>query len=139
MKVKTKILSLILVTVVCFGSSFATYAKNDNIDFKFKIRSLTRNSTYGKGRYRQTRNTNNQWKVQLNKSGEGKGSKTTFWLSGSDGEQVSPDAVAQQGKGAVYTKAYSSANERKVYLSGENNNWSLDGYEVSGVWDEETW
>lgn len=135
---RTKLLALALGVTLCFGNLAVTYARDDDISFSFGIKSLERVSRYEKGRYRETTKTNNPWKVNLSKSGEGSGKVTTFYLSGYDWSQVSPSVNVKQGNGSYYRDAYESASKRTVYLTGCNNNFSVDGYTVSGYWDEET-
>lgn len=116
------------------------HASNDNIGFKFRIKSYYTNGINPDGRFRQTNSTINPWKVRLVKSGEGKGTYTNFWMERSDGENLSNDIKAKQGaKKASYDQPKSKANRKTCYLAGENNNFNGDSYTVTGVWDEETW
>lgn len=112
------------------------FASDDEISYKFKIYSYNKNGQESKGRYRQTLRPENPWKVQLQKSTK---IVSLFWLEGNNGENVSPDAIGRRGGDPVYTSAYSSASQRTVYLTGENNVWEPGEYYVEGVWDEETW
>lgn len=71
-------------------------------------------------------------------SGEGKGTYTRFWLENYDEDNVSDFIKAKQGDAATYEKAYGTASKVTVYLTGENNNFNGDKYNVTGIWDEET-
>ena len=69
---------------------------------------------------------------------EGDKTLTRYWLEGANGDNVSKSVDISIADGAVYTPAYSSASQRNVYLTAENNNRNGDEYTVSGYWDEET-
>lgn len=120
------------------GNTIDVMAYNDNIPFKFTMKSEGEKSRYSKGRYRQTTDPNNQWKVKLRSSEEGKGTVAKFYLTGYDYSIVSKTLSVKQGRGAHYQTAYSSASKRTVYLTVTNNNWSTLSYVISGYWDEET-
>lgn len=136
----------------CIGmSALSILASDDNIPIKdingyeFNIKTQKQN-THSQPRLRQTTHTNNPWKVNVQKSGEGKGTVTNFWLETkkagvpeSEWPNVSPTRAAKAGNGSYYTDAYSSANNVTVYLTGENNNKNNAVYIVEGYWDEETW
>lgn len=127
----------VMLALACV-SSVGVFAANENYDFKFQIGSFYGNGRVEKGRYRQTKNVNNMWKVNLKSSGEGSGTLTDFWMEKKNGDNVSGDIRAKQGAGAYYKAAYSSASQTNVYLTGENNNFDSNTYYVSGFWDEET-
>ncbi|TYS67940.1 DUF2712 domain-containing protein [Sutcliffiella horikoshii] len=112
------------------------FAANDNIFYSFEIKPYHGNG-YTEERYRQTTNVNNKWKVDLQASGEGKGTITTFWLD-KNLTVVSNLYDVKQGSGAQYYSAYHTASQVYVGLGAENNNYSANSYTVSGVWDEET-
>ena len=142
---KRKIKFFLMVSVMgvsIFALNNVSIAADDNIGFKFTIKSVQENA-YSGSRYRQTNDTNNKWKVQLKSSGEGKGTITRFWLAKKttwDGNVVASDLKnVKQGAGATYSTAYKKANKSDVVLGAENNNVSYNTYSVSGVWDEETW
>lgn len=106
-------------------------------DIAFTIKAGQANSHSGP-RYRQTKNTNNKWKVKLEKSGEGKGTVTRFWLEKSSGKNVSTTVNVKQGHKPYYTPAYTDASKTYVRLTAENNADTSKTYRVSGYWDEET-
>lgn len=116
-----------------------SFASNDDIDFSFKIYSYHQNGKEADGRYRQTEDINNPWKVRLDNSGEGKGTITRFWLENSSAHNVSVSKDVKQGNGPYYTNPDTGANKRTVWLTAENNNFNGSSYTVSGIWDEETW
>lgn len=142
---KKKILTL-LATVALIGStSLTAQATDDNVSYSFNIKAKCQN-TYSTGRYRQTTNTSNPWKVDLAYSGEGAGTITTFWLAkyNSNHTVVSVGGVdgthnVKQGTGAKYYLASKKASQTNVCLGAENNNNVDKTYEVSGYWDEETY
>lgn len=140
MKKKLKNLGIVgIAAITLFSTSYLnTLAGDENISFKFNIKSWGGNGQESDGRYRNTPNAECTWKVKLVTSGEGAGKDTTFWLELYDGTNVSGDITATQGGKAIYKEAYSSASKATVYLTGENNNLNGDTYSVSGYWDEET-
>lgn len=136
---KIKVLALCLLTIFTLGAVGANtaLASNDKWGFHYTIGPFQSNSRSG-ARYRQTTNTNNKWKVNLQSSGEGGGTITRFWLENKAKKNVSPSMKVKQGGGAYYSPAYSDASKKNVYLTGENNNYNGTKYSVSGYWDEET-
>ncbi|MDF0479540.1 DUF2712 domain-containing protein [Vagococcus sp. PNs007] len=138
---KKKTLFFALASVVTLSSSFYinALATDDNISFNFRVPSYQSNGHEATGQYRQTTHTDNQWKVKLLKSGEGKGTITKFWLENKNDTNVSKTVNAKQGSGPYYKDAYKSASQINVWLTAENNNFNGDSYNVSGNWDEETW
>ncbi len=128
-----------MVSIFVINATAPVYAANDDIGYSFKIKANYKNS-YSSSRYRQTKNTDNKWKVNMTYSGEGTGTVTTYWLSKNDVShtRVSGTHDVKQGSGAHYYKAYKGASETRVRLSAENNNDSSKTYTVSGYWDEET-
>ncbi|GIN96133.1 hypothetical protein J6TS1_20030 [Siminovitchia terrae] len=141
MKKVNKITKIFLIAIIALGVSIPlnTLASNDNIGYSFKIYAYQQNGKEKNGRYRQTKSVDNPWKVKLNSSGEGKGTITRFWIENSSAKNVSMSRNVKQGAGAYYTNPYASANQRDVWLTGENNNYNGKSYTVSGIWDEETW
>ena len=117
------------------GLGNMAFASNDNISYNFSIQPGHANS-YSSTEYRQTTNSQNQWKVNLAFSSEGAGTVTTFWLDKA-GTRVSDVKSVTQGSGANYTDAFSTASQSNVRLGAENNNYSTSGYTASGYWDEE--
>ncbi len=141
---KLKKLAKILVTstlAMCMVTTpMISKASDDNVSFSFNLKAHYGNSTTST-RYRQTTNTKNKWKVNLTNSTEGNGKVATFWLTtNADGTNIVSDDTHNiaQGSGAHYYDAKSSASQKDVRLSVENNNDSPNTYSVSGYWDEET-
>ncbi|MFC6202260.1 DUF2712 domain-containing protein [Lactiplantibacillus nangangensis] len=136
---KTKTVSVCLLSILTFGviGANTAYASNDNWGFRFGIQSNQANSRSGR-RYRETTNVNNKWKVNMQRSGEGARTVTTYWLENAKGTNVSPSLHVKQGSGSYYSTAYSDASKKYVYLTAQNNNYNGSHYTVSGYWDEET-
>lgn len=132
-----KLTVALILSLSLIGTANFTHASNDNHGFSFTIKPKHANNYSGE-RYRQTKNTNNKWKVNLKKSGEGKGTITTFWLDRKGYGRVSNIVHVKQGKGSYYREAFSSASKKYVRLGAENNNYSTKGYTARGIWDEET-
>lgn len=132
------------LATVWYASDNKTFASNDNHGYSFEIQPYHYNN-YSAKRYRQTTHVENEWKVNLISSGEGKGTITTFWLGKYNDdafynyEQGSITRNIKQGSGNHYTEAYSKANKSYVALGAENNNYTTNTYWVSGNWDEEVW
>lgn len=122
------------ISVIGFGNM--AFAANDNIPYNFSMQPNYGN-TYSSPEYRQTTNTQNQWKVNLAYSSEGVGTITTFWLDKSGTVVADPKPVTQ-GTGDKKFDAYGTASQSNVRLGAENNNYSASGYTASGYWDEET-
>ncbi|WP_181185383.1 DUF2712 domain-containing protein [Lactiplantibacillus pentosus] len=119
-------------------SSVPVNASNDNHNYSFRIYGLKQNSQSA-GRYRQTKNYKNNWKVKLASSGEGVHTKSIFWLEKAGGKNISESVKKQQGKGASYRRVKSSfPGGRTVMLTAQNNNFNGSEFNVSGYWDEET-
>ncbi len=136
--------SLLVAMVTCgilssVLSGFLVMASNDDIFFTFRIGSYQENGRDSHGRYRQTNDVNNPWKVKMTYTGEGSNTITNYWMENSATTNVTPTVSVTQGKGYYYENAYSSANGTTVYLTAENNNFNGSAYNVSGYWDEETW
>lgn len=60
--------------------------------------------------------------------------KTRFWIEGSDGTNLSETMDILEDAGWSYKNPYSSANERTVYLTAENNNYNSESYTAIGRW-----
>ncbi|MBU7474669.1 DUF2712 domain-containing protein [Lactiplantibacillus pentosus] len=119
-------------------SSVPVNASNDNHNYSFRIYGLKQNSQSA-GRYRQTKNYKNNWKVKLVSSGEGVHTKSIFWLEKAGGKNISESVKKQQGKGASYRRVKSSfPGGRTVMLTAQNSNFNGSEFNVSGYWDEET-
>lgn len=141
-KLFVRIIATVLLSIGVVGGIGFTQvalASNDSISFSFKIYSFWQNGKEKEGRYRQTDDINNPWKVRLDKSGEGAGTISEFWLENASASNVSSVRAVKQGNGAYYDNPFYGANKTTVWLTGQNNNYNGDMYNVSGIWDEETW
>lgn len=138
LKKKGKVFAVICCAIIGVTALSVPASENNNVSFSFQIGKYHKNGRTAKGRYRSTTNTNDAWKVQLITSGEGNGTYTRFWLENYDEDNVSGMIKAQQGEAATYEKASGKASKATVYLTGENNNFNGDKYNVTGIWDEET-
>ena len=142
MKVTKKIITCAALAVMCVSSMAlptAYAAGDDDYDFSFFIGALKANGHDSTSRYRGCNNPKNQWKVKLSNSGEGKGTKTNFWLENYNEDNVSVTVAVKEGnKNATYKPSKRSGCKIGVYLTGENNNYNGTSYDVSGIWDEET-
>jgi len=119
-------------------SSLPVSAANDNANYTFRVHGLKQNTQAG-GRYRQTTNYKNNWKVNLVNSSEGPHTKTTFWLEKGGGGNVSPSVTKTAGNGPSYRRVNSDFNGKQtVMLTAQNNNFNTEEYNISGYWDEET-
>lgn len=123
------------------ASSNFIKASNDNYKFHLLV-PYGYGNAYSNDAFRQTTHTDNPWKVNLQKSAEGKGTIMTFWLINT-GDSKIPKASkihnVKQGSGAHYYHANSQGSHTYVALAVENNNYSASSYGIDGVWDEETW
>lgn len=137
-KDKTRMaVSVIMVLAMAFtmlvasvSSAFAT----SSYAFHFRVNPRQANGHEATPRYRGDVSPSNQWWVKLIKSGEGKGAFTDFWLEAKDGVNLSPYRRVQCGSGWYGQGAYASASGRKVFLTAEDNNYKMSGYNVSGRW-----
>lgn len=132
-------LALLFAIVV---PSTISAAENNKYGYGFVIYPYQQNSRVGDGsaKYRSTSSIENSWKVQMTYSNESADSKTvsTYWLEGTNGENVTPSVNVKEDAPAYYKQAYDSASRRTVYLTVQNNNFDNNTYEVGGNWDEET-
>ncbi len=138
--VKIKVVVALLLGLATIGTVGAgsALASNDKWGYSFTIKANQANSHSGK-RYRQTTNTDNRWKVNLQSSNEkGKGTYTRFWLENNSNKNVSPSQNVKEDGGSYYKYAYSSASRKYVRLTAEDNSYKSETYHVSGYWDEET-
>lgn len=125
---------VVLIAVVAFA--VPSFASNDNIGYSFNLSSGYLNS-YSTGRYRQTTNTENRWKVNMTYHSRSKTGKATYWLARSgDKERVSSTIDVICGSGPHYKNAWSGASQATVCLGCEN--YYDNTATVAGYWDEET-
>ena len=77
---KRIVMAALAATMLIGMNASQAFASDDNIPYSFKIKANYAN-TYSDEEYRQTTNTQNEWKVNMTYSGEGKGTITTYWLA----------------------------------------------------------
>lgn len=134
-----KTAGILTICTILGGSGAFVGASDDNHSFSFTMKAKQANSYNAAARFRQTYNTNNEWKVNLKNNAEGGGTIAIFWIAKADGKAAasSKHSVAQ-GSGTHYYKANSKGNHTDVQLAAKNNNNTSKSYKISGVWDEET-
>lgn len=142
LKRSVKCFCAVAMVMLCVSTLNTNAAKDGNHKFSFVIKGSMDNARVkdGDARYRGTTNPRNMWKVKMITSDEcnGKGKTVTnYWIENRGGDNLSKEVSAKKGD-AVYCPAKAKASRVTVYLTGENNNWSGDEYQVTGVWDEET-
>lgn len=135
--IKSRAISLIAVVAVVFtvlmvsaSSVFATQAH----DFSFRVQPRQQNAQEPHGRWRGNVAPSDRWWVKLIKSGEGKGAATDFWIESANGVHLSHYMRVRCGKGWYGKEAFSSASNRRVYLTAEDNEYKSTGYNISGRW-----
>ncbi len=128
-----------MTAVVVSTFAFSASASDDNKGF-YQILYGNYANSYTGTEYRQTKSSNNPWKVNLAYNSEGDGTIATFWIAKEDYTRVSGTHQIKQGSGDHYFKDIKSAgNQTDVRLGVENNNDTLQSNYASGTWDEETW
>lgn len=130
-----------LALAVIVGAQPAFAYVDQGVSFNFTIRGYCLNGRESDARHRDTLMVDNQWKVKMTWSDEkpeASDTITKFWLESNTGANVSPSVLKQEGDGYTYKSAYLDACNAWVWLTGENNNFNSDVYEVIGYWDEET-
>ena len=139
-KLCLKKVAVALAAVVLIGTmNISASASNDNYGFEFTLKANSKSSYSGK-RYRQTKKTDNKWKVDFTYSAEGAGTKAIFWLAKNNLDRtiVSKQVTIKQGSGPKLNDAETGASRTDVRLGTKNNNNVSNTYKVSGYWDEET-
>lgn len=131
------VIALSVCALLVSISSFA--AGNDDKHYEFRIEAFGVNGRIASPEYRQTKYPENQWKVKMEYSEEGERTVARYWLENTAKNNVSPHVDATQGLGPYYKEAKDSASQTNVYLTAQNNNINAKSYNVSGIWDEETW
>ena len=77
-------------------------ASDGNYGYLFTIHAYKTN-TRSDGRYRQTKDPENRWKVSMTQSNEPGGRTwTTYWLEGYDGSNVSGSVDVLENNGPYY-------------------------------------
>ncbi len=140
MKRKVKLMAVLFLVCLSIAGLININIKaagNDNRKFKMLVQDHG-GATANDGLYRATKYADNLWKVRLDKSGEGEGTITMFWLENYGGKNVSKIYYVVQGRSANYYPAFASASKTDVYLTVQNNNLRGNKYSIEGVWDNET-
>lgn len=148
--VRTKLfkqLSALLMLFVAFClvvTPMVSNAYSDNdISYTFQVAANGGPSHFTAKEYRNTKDTNNAWKVGMSTSTESRSvrSVTKFYL----GVQHSPyNAVGSEmykvivREGPKYYPSYTNALHTYVYLYARDDTITNKSYTVTGVWDEET-
>ncbi|MGE1164474.1 DUF2712 domain-containing protein [Peribacillus simplex] len=115
----------------------STFAWPSTGGFAFNIQP-NQGNTRSEGAYRSANTTAIPWGVQVDSSNEsGDKTYTRFWIEGVDGTNVSESANVLEDSGDKWVNPYSTANQRTVYLTAENNNYNSESFLVTGFWDEE--
>lgn len=131
---RATVLFLAIMTVTAVW--IPVYATDDNVAYEFDLKTDHENA-YTSGRYRETTNIYNHWKVDMRYHSRGDNAQATYWLAKTSGKAKVSDTVTTTPKvGAVYRAAYASASQVTVSLGAEN--WKDETAHVTGYWDEET-
>lgn len=137
-KISSIIMALLVIMTLSVNTLVAYASADSEFDYLFTIKASQAVSRYSDGHFRSTYNNNNAWKVNLEVSGEGDGTATSFRLGLSDNSGGSEWHAVAQGSGDHYYSATDAADWTTVYLQGKNNNNTTKSYTISGYWDEET-
>ena len=133
-KKKAALLFLVIMTVTAVW--IPVYASDDNVAYEFDLKTNYENA-YTSGRYRQTTDVYNHWKVDMRYHSRGDNAQATYWLAKTSGKAKVSDVLTTTPKvGAVYRSAYASASQTTVSLGAEN--FKNETAHVTGYWDEET-
>ena len=134
LKKKGALLLLVIMTIAAVW--IPVYAADDNYGYAFNLKT-NYNDSYTSGRYRQTTNLENKWKVEMNYNSRGASSRINYWLAKTTNKvRVSNIRTVTTKTGAVYTNAWSGASQTDVSLGAEA--YLDEGPTVAGFWDEET-
>lgn len=139
MIIATFIAAIVLLATVYIQPAFAY--ENNNVAFHFPIASYYGNGQEGVGRYRSTESPQNTWKVKMTDSSERPVADKTmskFWLEKSTGTNVTYTWTVLEDDDPLYATTFTSGCQTWVWLTGENNNFNGNTYNVEGYWDEET-
>ncbi len=134
---KNKLLLAAIIALTMIVTAIPVFAEPNNVPYSFHLRG--KENVYlpsGESRYRQTVNTNNRWKVEMEHIFNDKDGVATYWIArNADHQQVSGAHDVHAGTGPHLYSAYSSASQTWVVLAADNNN-DVPA-DVDGVWDEE--
>lgn len=132
---KRKSITMLVILMTIITTAIPVFAGEDAIGYSFNLKSNYENS-YSAGRYRETTDPLNQWKVRMTYHSRGTDEKATFWLARTGDKAVvsGSDTIGVSNYNHYYI-AYAGAAKATVSLGCENGkNVSAT---VSGYWDEE--
>lgn len=133
-KKKGALLLLVVMTITAVW--IPAYASDDNIPYDFNLKS-DKTPAYTAGRYRQTTNVYNHWKVDMRYHSRGDNAQATYYLAKVSGKARVSDKITTTPKvGAVKRSAYKAANQSNVCLAAHV--FTAVSATVGGYWDEET-
>ncbi|MFY9197775.1 MAG: DUF2712 domain-containing protein [Acutalibacteraceae bacterium] len=136
------LISCAIVSIIMASLSIPAFAYvDDSYGYNFYIQPYLANTYWNDVKFRETYDNQNAWKVQLAYSEEGNGTITRFWIEKANTGKSSPASeyyLIKQGGTVYYKPATNAGDHTNVKLAAENNNNVPRGYQVSGVWDEET-
>ncbi len=121
-------MSFVMCSPVFALASTKTYS------YKISVPAHLQNGREDTGRYRGDVSGSNKWGVKVEKSSEGSGTATDFWLEVASGKNVSHYVRAYEDGNWYKKDAFESARNQKVFLTAEDNYDVGYGYIVSGRW-----
>lgn len=134
---KNKLLLAVIIVLTMIVTAVPVLAIEHDIPYSFHLRGTE--NVYlpsDESRYRETVNTNNRWKVEMQHIFNDKDGVATYWIArNADHKQVSGAHDVHAGTGPHRYTAYSSASQTRVVLAADNNN-DVPA-DVDGLWDEE--
>lgn len=133
-KIKIVSLFIMLLTVLCIGTSMVASAEQTS---KMFIRSWQVNTISNEEEERTATTVNKAWQVKLTKSDEKQGTVTSFWLvdSESTNKALSSKIDAALGKPFYDGIPYSSCQGKTVRIAAENNTFNNESYSITCVWN----
>ncbi len=141
---KAKYLKVVVAMLVCGFVLFtgSVGAKDNPTSYSFTVKPFWKEQGRDNhGKFRESKNLNNPWKVSLTSTTEGSGNgnnyQTNFCLTDYNHERVSNYLKVIQGKGYFTKEAYAEMVEKVVYIAAEDNGFNFSSYSVKGAWDEE--
>mgnify|MGYP000322085300 CR=1 FL=1 len=132
---KRRLATIILAMMTILATVIPVFAGEDAIGYSFNLKSGYGKS-YSAGRYRETTDPLNQWKVRMTYHSRGTDKKATFWLARTGDKAVvsGKDTIGVSNINRYYI-AYAGAAKATVSLGCENG--ANTTATVSGYWDEE--
>lgn len=126
---------LVAVATTFIMAAVPVFAIEDDIPYEFNLKTGYVNE-YSDGRYRQTTNLENKWKVDMQYHSRGSTKRATYWLARTgDKERVSNTVDVTASSSVRYLPAWKGASQCNVCLGCEN--YDNATATVSGYWDEE--